>query len=262
MLSACGIRLIIAPMPRRLHMPAPLRAGLITLDPRQAHHARDVLRLTEGAAVELFDDDGAVAMGTIARSRERAVIVEITSVTSAASGAACGLTVASAVPKGERADWMIEKLSELGVQQFVPLETARSVVHPGRKNKRDRWQRLATESAKQSRRAGVMRIDDLTPLAQAIASARANTAVGWHLSLAGDAMGIAEAIRQLDEGPARPLHLFVGPEGGWNDGEIAAFTDAGMLGVRLTATVLRVETAALAAAAVVSSLRSGLTQRR
>src|SRR5687767_15989799 len=77
-------------------------------------------------------------------------------------------TIAAAVPKGDRADWMVEKLSELGVEEFIPLASARSVVLPEGRNKRERWVRIATEAAKQSRRGGVMRVGELTPVAEAL----------------------------------------------------------------------------------------------
>ena len=79
-------------------------------------------------------------------------------------------TVASAVPKGPRADWMVEKLSELGATAFVPLQTARSVAMPSGSGKLDRWSRLAAEAAKQCGRPGVMRIEPLTPVADVISS--------------------------------------------------------------------------------------------
>ena len=88
---------------------------------------------------------------------------------------------------------MVEKLSELGAAAFIPLITARSVVHPEGRGKRDRWQRLATESAKQSRRVGVMRIEELTKLEDALAAA---AGAGWYLSPGDDAVGVSEAVAE------------------------------------------------------------------
>jgi len=141
---------------RRIHVPV-LAVGETRLDEAQAHHARDVLRLTQGAEVEVFDDEGRAACGTLLIA-PGAVAVRVEHLDEASAGSSVRLTVASAVPKGERADWMVEKLSELGVAAFVPLATARSVVLPEGRNKRQRWARIATEAAKQSRRAGVMQI--------------------------------------------------------------------------------------------------------
>ena len=150
------------------------------------------------------------------------------------------LTIAAAVPKGDRADWMIEKLCELGVTAFIPLEAARSVVLPTGKGKSDRWHRIAIEAAKQSRRPGVMTIAPLAKVA--------------------DVLGQPGEKRVASTGPMTrplielatvdPLIIFIGPEGGWTDAELAQFDGAGVPQVSLTPTVLRIETAAVTAAAV------------
>src|SRR6202011_2416558 len=132
------------------------------LDPSQARHAREVLRLPDGHPVEVFDDQGIVGTGVLVFEGPRDALVRVQQ-TSAEKPPATW-SVASAVPKGERADWMVEKLSELGAAAFIPLIAARSVVLPEGRNKRERWVRIATESAKQSHRPGVMRIDELSPL--------------------------------------------------------------------------------------------------
>jgi 16S rRNA (uracil1498-N3)-methyltransferase len=228
-------------MIRRVHLPS-LTAGSIALPATEAHHIRDVLRLTVGATIELFDDAGNVATGIIKHVNPANVVVDVETITAAGVKASVLLTVASAVPKGDRADWMIEKLTELGVSRFIPLAAERSVVLPSGKNKIERWERIAIESAKQSRRIGVMAIDALTSLDKAIANAKS----GVFLSTANDAVPIAQAAQSAAE-----LTLFIGPEGGWSDAEIARMTSAGLAGARLTSTILRVETAAVVGAGVV-----------
>jgi 16S rRNA (uracil1498-N3)-methyltransferase len=253
-------RLIIAGVARRIHVPR-LVAGETTLDPAQAHHARDELRLEEGAAVEVFDDAGRIGRGVLLFPGAASVAVRVIHVEQAsATDASVRLTVAAAVPKGDRADWMVEKLSELGVAEFVPLAAARSVVLPEGKNKRERWVRLATEAAKQSRRAGVMRVGELTPLTEAVrvvtaaSSAQDGSSLAWYLATEGNVatVPISHALDALES--RTTLTAFVGPEGGWTDEELAQFAAAGARAVRLTETFLRVETAAVAVAAVVGCL--------
>jgi 16S rRNA (uracil1498-N3)-methyltransferase len=234
---------------RRIHVKQ-LRPGeALALDRAQAHHARDVLRLPDGAAVEVFDDAGGVGEGVL-RVHGDGVTVLVGRVSAVQSGPpVISLTVAAAVPKGDRADWMVEKLSELGVETLVPLAAARSVVLPEGRGKRDRWNRIATESAKQSRRAGVMRIAALTNVADALRGA----GPAWFLSTeVPDAVPVLRALDRLAKATA--LTAFIGPEGGWTDAEQMQFVAAGATPVRLTPTVLRVETAAVATAAVVMSL--------
>jgi 16S rRNA (uracil1498-N3)-methyltransferase len=120
--------------------------------------------------------------------------------------------------------------------------------------------RLATEAAKQSRRAGVMRVGELTPLGEALragATARADEdgfKSAWYLATEANVatVAIGQAMDTLPPGAA--LTAFIGPEGGWTDEELAQFAGAGAHAVRLTETVLRVETAAVAVAAVVGCL--------
>jgi 16S rRNA (uracil1498-N3)-methyltransferase len=227
----------------------------VALEAAEAHHARDVLRLADGAAVEVFDDAGAVGRGVlILGGGELFVRVEPDGLV-AQRGAGVALTVAAAVPKGDRADWMVEKLSELGVAEFVPVAAARSVVLPEGRGKRERWMRIATEAAKQSRRAGVMRITELTRLDEAIRRATGGGAA-WFLSTEEPhATPIGDAVERVPTG--RGLTAFIGPEGGWTSQERERFAAAGVVPVRLTPTVLRVETAAVTVAAVVGSLRTG-----
>jgi 16S rRNA (uracil1498-N3)-methyltransferase len=244
---------IIPAVLRRAHVPR-LTPGDLPLDPAQARHLRDVLRLDAGAAVEVFDDAGAVAAGTLVFD-DRDVRVRVQAVTAGAAG--FEWTIAAAVPKGERADWMVEKLSELGTAEFLPLAAARSVVLPEGRNKRERWARIATEAAKQSRRAGVMRIGELTRVGDALAAVAGSPGrAGWYFSTAPDARPAAEAAAALP--PGAPVCAFVGPEGGWSDDELSRFAAAGLTPVRLTHTVLRVETAAIAAAALIGSLAPAL----
>lgn len=222
---------------RRLFAPN-LTIGQNTLDAEQAHHARAVLRLGEGDEVELFDRDGVAGRGVI-RSLDP-MVIDVAQLEPRRTSVQ--LVVASAVPKGDRADWMIEKLSEIGVARFVPLRTARSVVHP-EGNKLDRWNRLATESAKQCRRAGLMRIDPLTPLKTFIQTIDPANAV--FLSVGGS-QTLQAAIGQW-----QAAVLLVGPEGGWTDEEERDLVASGLTPARLGRTILRTETAAVVAAGIV-----------
>ena len=237
--------LIIARVIRRLHVPH-LHVGDNELDPGQSRHARDVLRMAEGEAVEVFDDAGAVATGTLVFPEPRQTFVRVAAIETAAPEYRIDITVASAVPKGERADWMIEKLSELGVTAFMPLSADRSVVKPDGKNKRERWIRIATESAKQSRRVGVMRIDELRTVTDLLKSS-SDHQNAFYLSTRAGVPRIVEAFARVDRRGG--ILLLIGPEGGWTDVEVRRFDEVGWRGVGLTTTILRVETAAIAAAA-------------
>ncbi len=227
-------------MARRFHVEQ-VRPGDNRLGADASHHAKKVLRLQVGDEVELFDSAGTVGQGTIISDNNGELIVNVTQAHASDVGVR-SLHIASAVPKSSRADWLIEKLSELGVTRFTPLSTERAVVLPEGTGKRDRWQRIAEEASRQSGRAGVMAIDLLTPLDKML--------IG-EPGLFGSTRPPTDSLAAIvSREPAIPT-ILIGPEGGWSDGEIAKLTTAGWRAVTLGPTVLRIETAALAAAAIV-----------
>ncbi len=236
---------------RRIHLPE-FSLGRTDLSDAQARYLRDVLRLTMGQEIEVFGQGGAVGHGSISAVGRAGVTIEITRIEPPRAVAA-RLSVAAAIPKAARADWMVEKLAELGVADFFPLATARGAVLPKGDKKFERWRRLAAEASRQSGRDTVMRIHSLATPAELMAE-KTNEA-RWHLSV--DAA--ARPILELLAAPPASLVLFVGPEGGWTPEESELFASAGIAGVRLTDTILRIETAAVAGAAIVATAQSGLT---
>ncbi|MDB5327137.1 MAG: Ribosomal small subunit methyltransferase [Phycisphaerales bacterium] len=230
---------------RRVHVPE-VRLGLITPDAGEGHHLRDVLRVKIGESVEVFDAAGRRAAATIFAT-DPVVTLQVESLKE--ESLAANITVASAVPKGDRAEWLVEKLSELGTSRFIPLRTARSVVHPEGKSKTERWQRIAVESAKQCRRPGLLGIDPLTDLKRLLATL--NPAAAIYLSTRPDAEPIQSVLARQ---PAE--WLLIGPEGDWSPEEEKAFDARGLTAASLGPTILRVETAAMLAAGVAMLLAS------
>jgi len=220
------------------------------VDDADLRHLLDVLRLRPGEPVVAADGAGRwvpchVASGAPARRARGAdpatvLVPDGPAVDEPLRGPE--VTVAFAPVKGDRPEWVTQKLTELGVDRIVPLRTSRSVVHwEGERGAKAvaRLRRVAREAAAQCRRprlpevAGVGRLEDL---------ARRNGA-GFALAEAGG------DPPTLD----RPV-LAVGPEGGWDPDELAAFGP----GIGLGATVLRAETAAVVAGALLCGLRSGV----
>lgn len=246
---------IICDVIRRIHVPS-LRVGDLALNEAEAHHALEVLRLPSGTVVEVFDDEGHITRAVLLVVAS-GVVVRVKEVPERREPSGKRFCVAAAIPKGDRIDWMIQKLSELGVYSFTPLVAARSVVIPAGKNKMERWGRLAVEAAKQSRRPGVMKIAALAKPKDLIASIQVSGRLPdplWYLSLGAGARSIVEALKERKM--PDQLTLMVGPEGGWTGEEMGMFDEIGAEAISLTATVLRVETAAVAAAAVVACWNS------
>lgn len=214
---------------------------LIELGKEESHHAAKVLRLRVGEAVALFDGAGLTAQGVIERLGSR-VAVRLHS-----AGRVLPLLpsidVAVALPKGARADVMIEQLSQLGCDRIIPLRTRRSIVDP-RETKLDRFARAAIESAKQCGRAHVMTITPPMNLGPAL----------WKES--HDLRLIASPIARINpllEGRLRTAQrvlILIGPEGGWAEEELVDAEAAGCEPWSLGPHVMRIETAATTAVAV------------
>jgi 16S rRNA (uracil1498-N3)-methyltransferase len=217
------------------------------LDAADAHHLVEVLRLRPGEPVVACDGCGTwtlcVFVGSDKDDTAELLAVDAEPVTEARSSPA--ITVAFAPVKGDRPEWVVQKLTELGVDRIVPLRTARSVVRwEGARATRavGRLTRVAREAAAQSRRTWLPAVEAVTPLD----GLAALVGVGPVLAVPGG------APPSLDH----PV-VAVGPEGGWDDAESVLFDG----GVGLGPTVLRSETAALDVAALLCGLRSNLVGR-
>lgn len=216
---------------------------MVELDRDESQHVRRVLRLGPGDTVELFDGRGSVAQAVI-HAIAPSVQVRVTAIATVPPSRPA-VTVAVALPKGSRADDMMNQLSQLGAAEVIPLRTARSVVD-ARPTKRDRLARLALESGKQCGRSHMMSITDTDDLTQVIARP-------YDLKLiaaceASDSPSPAELHNLF--ALAKTAVILIGPEGGWTDDEHAAAVRAGFRPWRLGPHVMRIETAAVAAMAI------------
>jgi len=226
---------------------APARA---VLPLAEAHHALHVLRLRAGAAVELFDGLGRCAEGRIADAARRRVTVAVERAWTEPTptpGAPGLVHLAFAVPKGRRADWLVEKATELGVASLRPTIFERSVAgkEPLSAAKRERWTNHCATAAKQARLNWLPAIEDAAPLGEVLA--RASGALVLVGDAAPEAVPVLEALQRRRKG--EDILLVVGPEGGLADAERATLRASGAVAVRLGRSVLRVETAAIALAA-------------
>ena len=220
---------------------APASDHLVDLDPDQTHHARRVLRLGPGSRVELFDGQGHEAPGTIDSFGPRAR-VRVERIASLARPSP-RLDIAVAIPKGPRAQSMARTLSELGVDCIVPLRTDRSVVAPGQ-SLLNRFGRIAIESAKQCGRAYLMDVAKPAGVREILDADH-----DVRLITTPEADPARDPLAQVSR--ARRILVLVGPEGGWTDRELRGADDRGCVRWKLGSNILRIETAAAAAAAIV-----------
>lgn len=157
------------------------------------------------------------------------------------------LSLLISIFKFDRMEWAIEKCTELGVGKFIPVAVARSEKHlvAAAAKRAGRWQRIAKQASEQSRRVAPPEVLPPMKLKEAIALS-ASTRIVLAESEEGVMLGDA-----LQSHPAAgSLLLAIGPEGGWTEAELATFRDAGWMSASLGATILRAETAAIAAVAI------------
>ena len=232
-----GASVVTSMAVRTLLVSSPLRAGTLVIIGDEAHHARSVLRLQTGDAVRLADGAGAAADAVIHEVTKHGIHVLVQAPVLQEDGPATLLTVAVAPPKGDRWADLVRQLTELGVGAIVPLATARGERLPGNP---ERTVRIAAEALKQCRRAHLPRLGPATDVPALVHSGAA-------------LMVLHRSGSPAAPGPPRPLTLVIGPEGGFTTDELASFQAAGAATVCLARPVLRIETAALAAAAVWSA---------
>ena len=206
----------------------------------EAQHAARVKRLGVGDRVELLSGRGLRGIGAIAdihkaRSGEWALAVNLAEVRLEPKPVP-HVEVWASPPKGERLEWMIDQLSQVGVAVWRPLITERTIVEP-RQGKLDRLHRIAIESMKQCGRAWVMEIGEAVDFAAALMPM---PDVQIALAHAGGGAGCS----------VRSSRLLVGPEGGWSVSELARAADAKVAKVGLGRHVLRTETATVVGATI------------
>jgi 16S rRNA (uracil1498-N3)-methyltransferase len=229
-------------MSERFFTPSPPEHGRGVLTGDEARHLAKVLRAREGDAVVLFDGSGREWPARVTRIGRDTVDLDVGEPSVDAAVAGTRLTLAVALPKGDRQKWMVEKLTELGVARLVPLETTRGVAE-ATEAARARLERVVIEACKQCGRNTLMEIATGRRLDQLLADHGA----GSHVVIA-DPAGRPLAAGAVPA-TATDVVALVGPEGGFTTDEVAAAERAGAARVALGPHILRVETAAIALAA-------------
>ena len=215
----------------------------------QAAHLARVLRAERG---QIFD---VVADGFLHRAEITSVSpqrVEFRLHEELESDAALPLHLYLAVFKFDHFEWAVEKATELGVARITPVLARRTEKHLAQAavKRVERWRKIAQEAAQQSRRTQVPLVDDPVALKKAIEAEQASTRI--LLSEIEQTRSLKEAIGLAPEIPA-DVALAIGPEGGWTADEMALFTGHAWTHVTLGPRILRAETAAIAAIAILGT---------
>lgn len=225
-------------MADRFYINCPLTLGSITVQGPEAHHLATVCRFRPGDRVCLFNGDGHEYAATVISAARHGVTLDVLAVESPLRESEIRIEVAAPVPKADRCQFLLEKLTELGVSTFVPLRTQRSVVHP-REAKLDKLQRYVIEASKQCGRNILLRVQPLADWSDYCARS--------------DLPGVrivahpGGKVRSWSTGPE--MALAVGPEGGFTEEETQQARAHGWQAIHLGPRTLRIETAAIVLAA-------------
>lgn len=234
-----------------------LNSAQITIsDLSEIHHMRDVLRLKEGAKVVIFDGSGKEAAGIISRSKEQTITIAIQSVSHSAPSRKAKIILACAIPKKTKFEFIIEKCTELGVDEIIPLATKRTEFRwddERIQKKAGRYKTVAINAAKQSKRSTVPTIHPVSKFENTLVNFPPSTA-GFIPCLIPDAKNLLSTFKISKE--ARNVIFFIGPEGDFTPDEVAKAIKAGCTPVSLGKTVLKVDTAAISVVALANLLLS------
>ena len=222
-------------MADRFYVTCELTPGLLTLSGPEVHHLA-VSRVRVGQTITLFRGDGWEYPASVVEIGRRDVTLDVAAGQAISREASQRVVACVALPKGDRAQFLVEKLTELGVAELILLETARSVVHPG-EAKLEKLQRYVIEASKQCGRNVLMAVRG--PLR-------------WEQVLGEVALPPTRLLAHPGADRLTPSGSYafaVGPEGGFSPAEVQAAQAAGWLPIGLGPRILRIETAALVLAA-------------
>ena len=238
----------------RFYCPIPLAVGAELALPASAARHVQVLRLQPGSMVTLFNGEGGEHSATVQRMGRSDVVVRIDAHHLVEREPARAVHLAVGMPANDRMDWLVEKATELGVASIQPLHTAHSVLRLSGERavkKQAHWQSVAVAACEQ---CGGNRVPVIHPVRELAAwlkgqpSHEPSPVLRCVLSLASGTQTLSASVAQLPS--SHPLLLLSGPEGGLSPSEDAQARSTGFAPVTLGPRVLRAETAALVALAL------------
>ncbi|MFQ5953052.1 MAG: RsmE family RNA methyltransferase [Candidatus Omnitrophota bacterium] len=225
-----------------------LKRNEIVIGGEEAHHIIDVMRLKDEDSIVVFDGTGVEYSGFIKKVnlRSKVVTVEVVRTSKPAPEKMPEITLAQAIPKKAKMEYIVEKATELGVSRVIPLVSARTIVRPdeaGRGKKVLRWEKIAAEAAKQCGRVDVPVIEEITKY-EDLANKDLDE---YDLVLLAHISGETEPIKKVLSGfKSGKVIVFIGPEGDFTPSEISMLTPKGNCRpITLGRRVLRSDTAGL-----------------
>jgi 16S rRNA (uracil1498-N3)-methyltransferase len=232
--------------------PACIQAEDVTFPPEVARQLKQVLHQGEGQMVIVLDNLGMEYDVKLVSIQSHAAQGRIQTRRTAQGESAVKLALFLCLSQREKFEWMLQKCTEIGVHAFTPVISSRSLVQQTAETakKYPRWQKIIQEAAEQSGRGRLPLLNPVLTLNQAVQECRTGKPGAFMLWEGERTLGLRQALAGIFPGQTR-LALLVGPEGGFSETEVNLAADAGFLPVSLGERILRMETAALVASALV-----------
>ncbi|MBR5420804.1 MAG: 16S rRNA (uracil(1498)-N(3))-methyltransferase [Lachnospiraceae bacterium] len=214
-------------------------------------HIRNVLRMKPGEELSVSNgiDDKEYRCGIVSISEDE-VLCELRFVKEAGVELPLRLRLFQGLPKSDKMDLIVQKAVELGAAEIIPVACERCVVQLDKgkyEKKRERWQNIARSAAEQSRRAYIPQLGDCLSMKEAVAAAAEDELALIPYEMEEGMSGLAGAMQKIRElalsKAGASVSVFIGPEGGFAESEVAAAREAGIVPVSLGRRILRTETA-------------------
>jgi len=228
-----------------------IKGKTIFISGKEAHHILDVMRLKKTDKVTTFDGAGKEYSGFIKDVSRDSLTVEITGIRDSLSVKGPRLWLIQALPKKDKMDYIIEKSTEIGVHSVTPVSCERAIpVWDSAKMsaRAERWRKIAREAAKQCGRADIPEVGDIKDFRGAVKDA-GDRGLCLIATLGEGTVKIRDAIRGFK---GKSLAIAIGPEGDFTVDEVNAAKKEGFKPVSLGANVMKSDTAALAALAILN----------
>ncbi len=236
--------------------PESLRDGELILPEAQARQLREVLRLRAGEIIGALDNSGAEYRVELTHVGREAVRGRVLEKSVGSREPRTRLVLYQSLLKADKFEWVLQKCTELGVAEFVPVITTRVVADSVSRTKHARWERILVEAAEQSGRSKIPVLQPVRQLDDALQYAHARgglSLIPWEEERAQD---LRRAL-----GTEGAVNLFIGPEGGFAVDEIETARTYGVIPITLGPRILRAETAGLVAASAIFYARGELDAR-
>ncbi len=227
-----------------------LLSAEIRITGQDAIHIQRVLRLQSGDFVVVVDPKGATGLAQIKKLEDKNILLSLQETLAEERESPVRVYLAQGLPKSDKMDLIVQKAVELGASAVIPLETAQCVVQyeAGKKKaKQERWQKIAMEAAKQSKRSHIPQVKEIQSLSDCLSSMPEDV---YKIMLyeGRNPQGIKQILQRQR---AKEVLLLVGPEGGFSASEVELCQRHGVHVVSMGPRILRTETAGLAGIAIV-----------